>query len=70
MMQFLQSIVDFFAMIVDFVASIVDGILTFFMMIPSYVTFLTASVGFMPDILIPFIMLGVFISVLFIIIGR
>lgn len=53
-----------------FIVSVLKAILEFFIMIPQWISMLTTSVAFIPGILLPFVMLGIFITLLLLIMGR
>lgn len=70
MLEWLSQIGDFLLMAVDLVIMFIKSTVQFFMMLPEWLTFLQAGVLFIPGILAPFAILGVLISVIFLIVGR
>ena len=66
----LAEIVDFIGSIVGLVSSMVSSLLQFFVMIPQWLGMLGTSVALIPGILFPFAMLGIFITLLLLIMGR
>lgn len=66
----MAEILKFLEAVGGFIISILQSILEFFIMIPQWIAMLTTSVAFIPGILLPFVMLGIFITLLLLIMGR
>lgn len=70
MVEFFSGISSIITTLVDLVINLVSGIVQFFLMLPDFLLFYNYSVGLMPAVLIPFVLLGVSISLILLIIGR
>lgn len=70
MLAWLSQIGNFLLMIVDLVIMSVKSIVQFFTMLPEWLAFLHGGILFIPGILAPFALLGILISVIFLIVGR
>lgn len=70
MIKLLQSIVDTVVSLVSFVIHTVTSLLNLIAHIPSYVSFLTVSIGYLPSIIMPFAIASVSIYVVFLILNR
>lgn len=70
MLAWLSQIGNFLLMIVDLVIMSVKSIVQFFAMLPEWLAFLQGGILFIPGILAPFALLGILISVIFLIVGR
>lgn len=70
MISLLQSIVDTIVSLVGFLIHSVESLINLIAHIPSYVSFLTVSIGFMPTIIMPFAIASISIYVVFLILGR
>ena len=70
MITLLQSIVDTIVSLVGFVIHSVESLINLIMHIPSYVSFLTVSIGYLPSVIMPFCIASVSIYVVFLILNR
>lgn len=70
MINLLTSIVDYITSIVAFVVHAIDSLLNLLLHIPTYVSFLSVSIGYLPAIVMPFAIASVSIYVIFIILNR
>lgn len=70
MISLLQSIVDTITSLVSFVIHTIDSMLNLIAHIPSYVSFLTVSIGYLPTIIMPFAIASISIYVVYLILGR
>lgn len=70
MLQLLSSFADTIVSLVRLVISTLTSFTNLISNIPQYVSFLTSSIGFLPDIIVPFAIATVSILVVLFIIGR
>lgn len=70
MLNFLKGIADAIVTIFDILFLIIKSLLQFVMMIPTWLTFLTTAVGYVPGVILPFIMFGLSLSVILFLIGK
>lgn len=70
MLQLLSSFADTIVSLVRLVISTLTSFTNLIANIPQYVSFLTSSIGFLPDIIVPFAIATVSILVVLFIIGR
>lgn len=70
MITLLQSIVDTIVSLVGFVIHTVESLINLIAHIPSYVSFLTVSIGYLPTMIMPFAIASVSIYVVFLILNR
>lgn len=70
MITLLQSIVDTVTSLVGFVIHSVESLINLIAHIPSYVSFLTVSIGYLPTIVMPFCIASISIYVVFLLVNR
>lgn len=70
MNNFFTWFVDLVTSLVSFLWSLIEGLLRLISLIPTAVTVLTNSIGYLPSILAAFAAATITISVIFIIVGR
>lgn len=70
MFRFFGQVIDFFGVLLDFIVQLVRGMITLMVMIPRSITFLSQSVAFVPPVFMGFMFASVFVSVIFLIVGR
>lgn len=70
MITLLQSIVDTVVSLVAFLLHSIESLLNLLLHIPSYVSFLTVSLGYLPSLVLPFALASVSIYVVFLVLGR
>lgn len=70
MISLLQSIVDTITSLVSFVIHTVTSLLNLIAHIPSYISFLTVSIGYLPSIVMPFAIASISLYVVFLILNR
>lgn len=70
MIKLLQSIVDFFVSIGGFIVNTFTSLINLFLHIPTYVDFLTTSIGFLPSVIMPFAIASISIYVIFLVLNR
>ena len=70
LLDFLQSIVSFFEMLADFVVNVLTALFQMLTYIPNALSFLVKCSGFVPSIILSFLLAGVSLSLLFMIVGR
>lgn len=70
MISLLQSIVDTVISLVAFLLHSIESLLNLLLHIPSYVSFLTVSLGYLPSLVLPFALASVSIYVVFLVLGR
>lgn len=66
----LAEILEFLEAVGGFIISTLQAILEFLVMIPQWIAMLGTAVAFIPGILLPFAMLGMFITILLLLMGR
>ena len=70
MLEFFSSIADAIYTVFQLLLNMVQGLVQFFLMIPQFLTYLTAVFAYVPAPLVIFLSLGVTISVILLIVGR
>lgn len=70
MVEFFSGIADVLTMIVDLVIMVVKSIINFIILLPSWKAFLVSSFLYLPGIVLPFVMYGLILTVIFFIIGK
>lgn len=70
MLDFLSGIMDFITMLGSTLIMLIRSTLDFFLMIPSFISYLLTSIAVLPAFLVPFVVAGVFLSVILLIVGR
>ena len=70
MIRLLQSIVDTITSLISFVIHTVTSLINLIAHIPSYVSFLSVSIGYLPTIVMPFCIASVSLYVVFLILNR
>lgn len=70
MIKLLQAIVDTITSVIGFVIHTVESLINLIAHIPTYVSFLTVSIGYLPTIIMPFAIASVSLYVVLLILGR
>ena len=70
MIDLLSSIVGTISSLVQLVISTITSFINLIVNIPTYVTFLTNSIGFLPDLVVPFALVTISLYVVLFLIGR
>lgn len=70
MLNILRSLLDIIVNLVSFVINTITSLINFIIQIPNYVNVLTASIGYMPTLLIPFALASVSLYVVLFLIDR
>lgn len=70
MIQILKGIADIFYTLINIVVSTLQAIAVLIVNIPHYITFLVNSLNLLPDVVIPFLLISIYIYVMYIIVGR
>lgn len=70
MIELLNSIVQAIGALISFLVSSLAGIVVFITNIPQYFNFLTSTVSVIPPFLVPFAALGIFLTVISMLIRR
>lgn len=70
MLDWLSQIGDFIGLIIDVIIMVVQSTVKFFELLPDWFIFLNTSVFLLPGILVPFVTLGIVVSVVLLIVGR
>lgn len=70
MINFFNSVLEFFRTILDLVTYLVTGLAQLFVMIPSAFSMLTYSIGYLPSVLLAFAAVAITISIVYLIVGR
>lgn len=68
--DFLGSIWDAIQAIFGFVLQVIKGLLSVFLMLPKFITYVTSSIGYLPSLLAVFASATVAIAIIYFIIGR
>lgn len=70
MLNILSQIVNTIIALVSFFIHTIESFINLLLHLPSYITFLTQSIGFLPALLIPFAVASISIYVVLMIVGR
>lgn len=70
MITLLQSIVDTITSLIGFVIHTVESLINLIAHIPSYVSFLTVSVSYLPSLVMPFCIASISLYVVLLILNR
>lgn len=70
MISLLQSIVNTIISLVSFVISAITSLVALLMRIPTFVSILVSSIGFMPTVWMPISLVTISISVILMVVGR
>lgn len=70
MLNILSQIVNTIIAIVTFFVHSIESFINLLLHLPSYVTFLTQSIGFLPALLIPFATASISAYIVLMIVGR
>lgn len=70
MINLLTSIVSVIITVIQFVVHSVESLISFFLNIPTYATFLINSVNILPTVVIPFAIASISLYVMLMVIGR
>ena len=68
--DFLGSIWGALQSLFSFVISTVKGLLSVFLMLPKFITYVTSAIGFLPSLLATFAVATVAIAIVYLVIGR
>lgn len=70
MIKLLTSIVDFITSVVNLVIHTIESLINLFAHIPTYVSFLTVSISYLPNIIIPFAIASISVYVVYLVLNR
>lgn len=70
MLNILRSLIDIVRNLISFLTNMITSLITFIVNIPNYVNVLTASIGYLPAMLIPFAIASISVYVVLFIINR
>lgn len=70
MISLLKSVVDFLMSIGGIIVHTIESLVNLFLHIPTYVSFLSVSISYLPTIILPFAIASISIYVVFIVINR
>lgn len=70
MIQILKGIADIFYTLINIVVNTLQAIAVLIVNIPHYITFLVNSLNLLPDVVIPFLLISIYIYVMYILVGR
>lgn len=70
MISLLKSVVDFLLSIGGIIVHTIESLVNLFLHIPTYVSFLSVSISYLPTIILPFAIASISIYVVFIVINR
>ena len=68
MLAFFQNIWNFLSMVVNFVVMLVESLLKFVTMVPGWIMMLTTSVGYLPGIIAPMVLMGIFLTIILLVV--
>lgn len=68
--DFLISIWDAIQAVFSFLMSLIRGLISLFVMLPKFITYVTSSIGYMPSMLAVFATATVAIAIVYLVIGR
>lgn len=67
MLEFIQQIFDYFRLVIHFVINMITSLVKFIAMVPQWQAMLTTTYAFIPDVLLPFAMISIFLGLLYLI---
>ena len=70
MITIFMTILNVISSLIHLVINIINGLISLIVHIPTYISFLTVTIGYLPAILIPYLVASVSIYVVLFIIGR
>lgn len=70
MIGLLQSLVSSVTAIFQLIINSINALLTLIAYIPTYLTFLTTSIGYLPAIFLPFLLVTISLWVIYFTLGR
>lgn len=70
MIKIFNSILSIIVTVVDLLSDVFKAIISIFTSIPEYIDFITASIGVLPPFLLPYILFGIFLTVVAMLIRR
>lgn len=70
MIDLLTSFINTVSALVNFIISSISSLIQLITLLPTYISYLTVSIGFLPSILIPFAIATISVYVVFLIIDR
>lgn len=70
MIDLLTSIVNVISSLIGFLIHSIESLFNLIAHIPTYVSFLTVSIGYLPSIVIPFAIASISVYVVFLILNR
>lgn len=70
MIELLKSIVTVITTVITFFIHSIESLISFFLNIPTYTTFLINSVNVLPSVVIPFAIASITLYVMLMVIGR
>lgn len=70
MINFFNSVLEFFKTILDFITFLVTGLVQLFAMLPGVTAMLTYSIGYLPTVLLAFAAVAITVSIVFLLMGR
>ena len=68
--SFFQWIADLFGILFDFVVNFLESIINFFKIIPTVLTFITASIGYLPSAVMIYATVAVTVAIVLLVLGR
>ncbi len=70
MIEFFEKIIDIFETAFSFLLNLISGLVNMITMLPLGVTFVTYATGFLPSVILSFVLAAISIRVIYLIIGR
>lgn len=70
MINLLQSIVDAISALFQLIINAISSIVLIISYIPTYLTFLTSSIAYLPAVIIPFCLVTISLWIIYFVLGR
>lgn len=70
MISIFITILNVISSIIHLIINVINGLISLIIHIPTYISFLTVTIGFLPALIIPYLIASVSIYVVLFIIGR
>lgn len=70
MISIFITILNVISSIIHLIINVINGLISLIIHIPTYISFLTVTIGFLPALIIPYLVASVSIYVVLFIVGR
>lgn len=70
MISIFITILNVISSIIHLIINVINGLISLIIHIPTYISFLTVTIGFLPALIIPYLIASVSIYVVLFIVGR